>query len=451
MTHVLDSEDYYDDNNNDMTINKLFLELRKTPEDSSSGIVNPFHSNKKKKVDQQIHASTNIQQNRFIRPQNINKHNTIPKQSSTSPTAAILSDLDKFRQLLCLALCYRSTMHHWDKLRETDRDTGVLSQAISNFLELFDKIIYRGDDTVDTSTTKVHSHKNAPNNIQQYGSPAGWNCSTGERGLKTWAKLVSKTAQKQRLNAFTLQTSFRVTERLMMQRVKEVYETNNSKNDDNDTASIDTSTKWGRKQPHYIYDTKNKITWKLSAKGKKFRIQTPFHKQIVTALSKWEKDRHVSVWNDVIKYYYGEKQLFRASHNYDKFGSYYDWVTVTYDNEAHQDDPAKLLLMYETSTGKKHALILPCCWHGINDRTHDTMISTRYRIQFHTNNYPQILSVPIDDINYGVFGMEHMKSSDVIPGKVTSKEAQKKYQVDIVLPQSEWVHQFMSYGKTSLP
>ena len=430
--------------------NKLFIEMRKTNSSSTNLSIDQQHINKKIKLS---HHSGSVKKNQVNSPQqqeiqeptNISKHNKLRINTiTTGPTSAILSDLHQFRKLLAISLCYRSTMHHWDKLPELSKDTHILTLAIDSFLELLDKVIYRGDDTLDLGTTKIHSHKSAPRNINLYGSPAGWNCSTGERGLKTWAKLVSKTAQKQKLNTFTFQTAARVTERLLLQRTKELL----SPSDVSPISTVDTNTIiWSRKVPHYMYDTEHDLMWKLTPEGQKIKVLNPFHKQLISALKEWEPKRQVKIWNEATFYYFNEKQHVRASHCYDKYGAYYDWVTVRYESENIQDDPVKVLLLYETVGNIKSALVLPCHWHRKQDSQHDTMISKRYRIQFHTNKFPQIRSIPLSKFQYSIFTMEHMQYEGPLPPKVTSHDVEQKYQVDVVLPQSEWVHEFMTYGK----
>ena len=87
-------------------------------------------------------------------------------------------------------------------MHESEQDLDVLSETIPRFLKLFHGIVYRRDDTVNTSTPKMHSHKSPVKNIKMFGTPMGWDASLGERGLKIWAKLVAKTAQKQSPDIF---------------------------------------------------------------------------------------------------------------------------------------------------------------------------------------------------------------------------------------------------------
>jgi hypothetical protein len=63
-------------------------------------------------------------------------------------------------------------------------------------MQYFDSIIYRGDDTVNADTCKIHTqlHNRWPH--AYFGDLMQYNTAMGERGLKVWAKCFSQTAVK---------------------------------------------------------------------------------------------------------------------------------------------------------------------------------------------------------------------------------------------------------------
>ena len=427
-----------------MRTNHFYLELRKDQDEKEK--------NKHIKELKEVFESVSHQS-----PTSIQKHYLLSNITSTSgPTSAILSNIKNFKNLLALALCYRSTLHHWELLQESEKQLDVLASAITSFLSQFHQIIYRGDDTVDTATPKMHSHKSPIYNIKKYGTPMGWDASLGERGLKTWAKLVSKTAQKQSNEIFLSQTAERVSERLLLISSIMYDGPRNDHPDNTNPTSYKnpTSSKkiWTRKEPNYIYNTKDDRTMKVTNKGERNLMEeNPYNKQILQALKEWEgNDAEISIWNEISYFEYGEKQYLRAAPSFDKFGDYYDWATIQYDKDINQEDPAKLLLFYRSNNNIPSALILPCKWHKRTDKEYDTLISKRFQVQFHTNNYPQIRTIPIEKIKYCVFGMEHQQYEGPLPPPSKTTSEKNKFKVDVVLPQREWIYQFMNYGESEL-
>jgi hypothetical protein len=79
-------------------------------------------------------------------------------------------------------------------------------------VQYFDTIIYRGDDSVDTDTCKMHSQLHT--DYKYFGGLMQYNTETGERGLKTWAKKMAKSALKHGRDVFTHSMSNRVGEML---------------------------------------------------------------------------------------------------------------------------------------------------------------------------------------------------------------------------------------------
>ena len=59
-------------------------------------------------------------------------------------------------------------------------------------MQYFDTIIYRGDDSVDTDTCKMHSQLHT--DYKYFGGLMQYNTETGERGLKTWGKENGKNS-----------------------------------------------------------------------------------------------------------------------------------------------------------------------------------------------------------------------------------------------------------------
>jgi hypothetical protein len=89
-------------------------------------------------------------------------------------------------------------------------------------VQYFDTIVYRGDDTVDSDTCKIHTQLHNDRIHKFFGDTMQYNMAMGERGLKVWAKRVSKTAPKQGRDKFTFTTSVRVGERMLLNAIADL-------------------------------------------------------------------------------------------------------------------------------------------------------------------------------------------------------------------------------------
>jgi len=75
-------------------------------------------------------------------------------------------------------------------------DYALISSATGMVVQYFDTVVYRGDDSVDSNTCKIHSQLHT-HVIDYFGNPMQYNTETGEHGLKDWAKGVSRMALPQ--------------------------------------------------------------------------------------------------------------------------------------------------------------------------------------------------------------------------------------------------------------
>jgi hypothetical protein len=122
-----------------------------------------------------------------------------------------------------LALCLHAYLHYSKDLPlEIRAEPEVFDRGIREFLRLFNAYVYRGDDSVDTDTCKIHCHLHILQNIIMFGDPMQYDAAKGERGLKDWAKLISQTAQKCGIDIFLFQTIHRVSTHQLMQSAQQL-------------------------------------------------------------------------------------------------------------------------------------------------------------------------------------------------------------------------------------
>jgi hypothetical protein len=124
------------------------------------------------------------------------KHGKVrQKIKGNGATSAILTDVDGFRNLLETALCFHSFIHYFGDLpKEMREDHDLIGHSVRSFVELYNTVVYQGDNTVDCDTCKIHAHLHVPKDIIKFGNPMNWDAGKGERGLKVWAKLCGMTS-----------------------------------------------------------------------------------------------------------------------------------------------------------------------------------------------------------------------------------------------------------------
>ena len=139
-----------------------------------------------------------------------------PKLKGVGYTGCVLSDMPTFVAFVELMLAYHAWCHYSGSLsREYQEDDDLVNLGKRMLVQYFGAVLYRGDDTVDSATCKLHSQLH--NQTNQIGDQMGHNSATGERGLKVWAKFVSKTALKHGRDKFTQSTSnSRVSKSLLL-------------------------------------------------------------------------------------------------------------------------------------------------------------------------------------------------------------------------------------------
>jgi hypothetical protein len=93
-------------------------------------------------------------------------------------------------ELMCAyhAWCHYSSDLPPDLQEDLDLNHFLRSMVV----QYFDGIIYRGDNTVDSATCKLHSQLHET--TEYYGDQMGHTSKTGKWGLKVWAKGASKMA-----------------------------------------------------------------------------------------------------------------------------------------------------------------------------------------------------------------------------------------------------------------
>jgi hypothetical protein len=122
---------------------------------------------------------------------------------------AILCCLEDFLSFVVeLSMWWNAFAFYHDEIPlEYRENTSTIDAAIKMMVSLFVKNIYHGDGTLDSNTTKMHCGMHCVIDYLEYGGFMNYNVGMNEGGLRTWAKSISRTAQKRGVNLFNHQTT----------------------------------------------------------------------------------------------------------------------------------------------------------------------------------------------------------------------------------------------------
>lgn len=116
--------------------------------------------------------------------------------------------------MFCATVLFASTLGPSQFFLQQDYDNILAGNRF--VVEYFQKLIYRGNTSVDSRFPKIHAQCRMGLNIQELNSVMNFCCETGERLLKTEAKGISRTAQQRGSGTFLTQTMSRLQERLVL-------------------------------------------------------------------------------------------------------------------------------------------------------------------------------------------------------------------------------------------
>lgn len=385
------------------------------------------------------------------------------KQPGIGDTSAILTDIDGFRKVLENALMFHAAVHEFHELDSTQQQLELLQSKLYPILDFISRSVYRGDQSIDMLTCKMHSHFHLVNDIRYFGSPMGFDAGKGERNLKAWAKQISKTARKCGQTMFIQQTSQRVCDYLVLERARQVREQLVAARHPPTTPQVPKQvTGWvfGRKTPHLSY---NLLTEMVSengiACGAQRRLQhlsnllTP--RVIETLYDAHPNATKVHIWKEM-RVFLGEglgHHNVRAYHEFDQHGSFFDWVHLSKLRDVKHYFVAKVLLLYETYPRKEaYALVWASQKPTDLERRAETFMTARHSMETTKNGLPVIQSVPMGDLEKCIRVHEHWtcKLRRHIPNTALpnnhGQDLRKIFMIDEVYEKYSWLLNFLGFG-----
>ena len=323
-------------------------------------------------------------------------------------TGAILSDMATFLSYVELVLTYHAWCHYSSDLpMEMQVDRPLIQYSRSMVVQYTDALIYRGDDTVDSATGKLHTQLH--DTSDSIGDPMGHNSATGERGLKDWAKGAGRTALKHGDAKFTQSTSDRVGERLLVKRSMDLVSRKETSPDGPPSPPKETR----RMVPHFSFNRRASTSSddRLVSFDRNGKSQPPnattgtIQARILTAINDVEVVSNgsgqevVDIWCEANLPCGQPIKCFPQYRR--KEGPRYDWAICRFrdgqPDPAKQLHPAKVLALYEDIHGQFKALVHATEYKLTRNPEGpfgDSRLVTHYRLQFQNNGEPLLYSIP---------------------------------------------------------
>ena len=397
----------------------------------------------------------------------VDKHFRIKsKMKGVGEDSAVLCDVKTYVDFLEISLCMHAYLHYSADLPPDIRgDTVLFKEGMKEFIRLFTKYYYRGDASVDTDTCKIHCFLHLLMNTSKYGDPMQYESGKGERGLKEWAKGVSRTAQKTGLDIFIYQTVMRVADRLLISKVADIAAREVELNSlpltteiDNDSTSKRPLKK--RKQPHFRYYPRVRKLFSVTVKGTETERKPgpkTISPNVINAFLKFEKESPVvEIWCELELLpdkNNQKKQFLRAHGGLDKFGSFYDWVSAEFEVSTNgevtrQAAPAKLLAFYIDSDGDECCIVHAAAFSTGNEtKMGNTRLVSNHIREFQGSGWPRICKIKLSDVLYPVYVIERRKDDSPVPPRCGSPAERDEYVVSVISPRREWATKFYLWCK----
>jgi hypothetical protein len=367
-----------------------------------------------------------------------------PKLDGQGSTSAVLCDGRSLILFLEYVLCFQSFCKYSSSLPPDLRHSfDLIEYGGCSLIRYFERMIYRGDNSLDARTTKIHAQMRTGLNYQAILSLMHATCETGERLLKTEAKGISKTAQQRGASNFERQTCCRVEDKLVMDKFGDVLEQLLKRfqiREEGNEISMTRSDQFNRKLPHFIVtrvgekvrasDRKGLLTNQDEKSGYLDPTVVKYLLDLEPNMDTFEIYTEVRLRND---------SLIRAVPNYRNSGAWFDFVNVQYDELL----PARALCFYRKKIDGgddiAHALV-----HGIDEGRKlstgfvNSLLTTHYCMHYHHATKPVINSIPVASIDSAIMAFLHEPSASLFDSNHSGVMA--------VRPRNEWAYLWLAWN-----
>jgi hypothetical protein len=370
------------------------------------------------------------------------------KKGEGSSAAVLSSKMETLNIFLEYVLCFHAFRKYSSTLPLFLQCHYANIKAGNRFvIEYFQKLIYRGNASVDSRFPKIHAQCRISMNTELLNTVMNFSCETGERLLKTEAKGISRTAQQRGNTTFLTQTMSRLQDRSVLDSFAMYLE----EKDDNKGKPLETlpQDRFARICPHFIYDVQSsqivsvdrKNEWAQPNKKSGF-----VEREVLDALKKHEGETNrFEIYNEVVL---RDQSRIRASPNYANSGPWYDYANVSWErtNDTIVETyllPARCLCFFskvDLGTGHREIMALV---HSVDQfstgritgRT-DTLITRHYLLEYDSKGVPVTHVVPVASIDSAIRCFPHTPSNKLFdcnsPG------------IMYLLPRNQWTYMWMA-------
>lgn len=324
-----------------------------------------------------------------------------PVKKGEGPSAAVLTtNMSTLVIFLEYVLCFHAFCKYgWSLPHFLQKHHRNIRAGNRYVVEYFQKLIYRGNATIDSRFPKIHSQCRMALNTIEMNTVMHFCCETGERLLKTEAKGISKTAQQRSGKTFVAQTMSRLQDRCLMDSFSLFLDEQERKHPvrnvgDECAASQGAVDRTARKFPHFIYLVEDDT---LTAHD---RFQNPkkpdkesgtIDPSILCELKKKHpQTKRFEIFNEVVL---RNNCHVRASPNYAKMGAWYDYAIVAWENDDGSTSliPAKCICFFRNKDcdGDNEDDELKALVHAVDEKTEgkvpgrfSTLLTTSFQMEF---------------------------------------------------------------------
>jgi hypothetical protein len=346
------------------------------------------------------------------------------KKGEGSSAAVLTRNMGTLVIFLEYVLCYHAfCKYSWSLPIFLQRSFENIHDGNRFVVEYFQKLIYRGNCTVDSRFPKIHAQRRMGINTTELNTVMNFCCETGERLLKTEAKGISSTAQQRGNDTFLAQTMSRLQDRSVLDCFS-LYLEKKEKNG----ASIrwDHNDHFGRTHPHFIYDVENEQIYAVNRKNEQKppdSLSGYLDSQVTHALKQHEPHvRLFEIFNEVVL---RDDSRLRASPNYANSGPWFDYANVTWEkmvNGAVETYllPARCLCFFRKECQQTNSYELLALIHSVDqfstgklDGRADTLLTQNYKMEFDHRKRPITHIVPVASIDCAIRCFPHVPSENL--------------------------------------
>lgn len=369
-------------------------------------------------------------------------HRRKPKQKGDGSTCAFLgTKIGSLMLLLEYTLCYHSFCKYSSSLPSSmKQDWDLIDYSGRMLMMYFSKMIYRGDGTIDSRTTKIHAQRRTGHNFKTLCNVMHSCCEVGERLLKTEAKKISRTAQQRGNTTFERQTCNRILDRHLIDKMRLYLEYGTTNGEDTVAATNAGNTEktdtFAREAPHFVLLRSNSQVCSCDRKGKRYPPNAitgcldPF---VIQKLLESEPSlEEIDVYNEVVL---RDKMYVRAHPNYRREGPWYDFVNVQWEDSSGDSYllPAQCRAFYKK--GEECMAVVQSVditSEGKVRGNFNSVLTTHYNMQCTRTGDPILYTVNCASIDCTLLVVDHNTG-----GSISDRQ---KRSVMVVRPRNEWAH-----------